>query len=505
MRGNEMYLEIHLPVIQPVAFRNHTALTKAFEACLTCVDLSWTGTMGLTPGKAGQIEDDHVVYHVNLPQARWGEFVVLLGTLRRLLQQNTLYVSPDEQLNESVTNVFRELSLDRLQNTMVNKDMGYGAESYEALTATYDDECVLILDDAAVFCANIAPPIEVWTRGSRYTSLVRSDLSASVGLLDFLRGRVPKANRTLPPKIAEEVLRRGWQGVAKNLGLFRGYGRNGDVVDDSGAVLLELPLALSDQLQWALRAVDEEGRARRFTRIPPDQDLLLQFLPTTYLVNKSLERVMHPTLAQRYTSRGDESLNFARDTLNRAVSQVTVVTKDNFIVMAKRSEGQGYFAGAWDATLGEALQPIRVRSTGVVGADSWVKGDECLAEGAKWAVTEELKLNEKNVERIAVTGIGREWSNGNLAVFSTVWLSCDWASLAKELRTKVEETSALAPMPLKKVLTCIREPSFDPKSNEVIWVGQKTDLPADRLHGCARVKLLLTLLAAGWREVERAV
>src|SRR5438552_610779 len=89
---NEISLKIHLPVIQPMAFHSHEALMQTFEECLTFLDLPKNRQSGETDGKAAQVADQHVVYKLDLPRRRWEEFAVLLGMLRGLLQQNTLYV-----------------------------------------------------------------------------------------------------------------------------------------------------------------------------------------------------------------------------------------------------------------------------------------------------------------------------------------------------------------------------------------------------------------------------
>ena len=511
-------VEVYWPKVCHIpGFENPEQLRQIFEEilCLSCIDSSWELEPKIEEGVWERIYDVHYVYKFDdLGEQDLEALRILLVLMRSLLRENSLYLRINGQGHFIDAQKASVPSYQWVQQAVE-------AKSDEYITH-YQSYCLHILDDIVLLALSICPPCDKWPEDS--SCPIKAD-EESIKTLRYLLRYQPIDSVDLHAAVAERILK----DLPLRLAALQ-YGEQGRSVilkDLTGTPSTVVRRGFGwDRLHWGLWIQGPNNSPVDIQRLSEDQDwrMMIRFFPIPYRYNRALEQLMHkgiagmPSLADVYLGKEkayceDTSLFlgsapslsaepfpllFTAHLINRAVAQITLVTRDSKIVLGKRLKALDYFRGAWDATIGEGLQPLRAEK-------GWPPGDMCLVKGFERALEEELGLLrlEKHVREIVVTGIGREWHNGNTAVFGTVWLSLSSDELMRGFKDKMTEFEAMAFVDVSHILDLCRLPAWSPEETDQSKIYKLshtcTDLQ-DRWTGHARLKMLLTLLAHAARE-----
>ena len=511
-------VEVYWPKVCHIpGFENPEHLQQIFEEILfsRCIAFSSGLEFKIEEGGWERIYDVHCVYRFdNLRERDLEALRTFLVLMRSLLRENSLFLRINGQGHFIDAQEASASSYQWVRQAVE-------AKSDEHITH-YQSHCLHILDDIVLLALSICPPCDKWSEHS--SCPIQADKPSVERLRRLLRDQ-PIGRADLHPVVAGQIL--------KDLPLrpaalqYSEQDSSVIVKDLTGTSSIVIPSGSDrDRPHWGLWIQGPNNNPVDIQRLSEDQDwrMMIRFFPITYRYNRGLEQLMHkgiagmPSLADVYLGRkkaycADTSLFldparspsaeafrllFTAHLINRAVAQVTLVTRDSKIVLGKRLRALDYYRGAWDATIGEGLQPLRAK-------EGWPLGDMCLVKGFERALEEELGLLrlEKHVREIVVTGIGREWHNGNTAVFGTVWLSLSCDELVRGFKDKMTEFEAIAFVDVSHILDLCKSPLWSPEQTDQAKMYRLsetcTDLQ-DRWTGHARLKMLLTLLAHAARE-----
>jgi len=477
----------------------------------------WPGQTGPChiPGTWQGVTDLHDAYEIRSMSESDLEALRVLGlVVKGLSGQGSIALQRSDGQDENIDDDWCVAFSDRWRATTPTAKWQSSSE--------YMTYCPLVLDDIAIFGARIWPPLAKGphTEGDPHdprTCPVRADDKGISHLRAQLLG-VQARPRSLPAAVIESVLA---QQPMRLVDL--SYDHTGNVLFGPQQELLVECGHGWDQPHWCLWT---QGDIRSMS---DDQNWWeeLHFYPTLYRFNTGIEHLAHQapvnahSLEDIYAGRASlgvvqdnqytllgapptsARLSFCAHWINRAVSQITIVTSDDNVVLAKRGDRLDYYPGYWDATIGEGLQPVLAKFDEMAPMLArWPVADRCLVDGVERALREEVQIGQrKNIERIWVTAIGREWSNGNLAVFSTVWLPMTFAEFTDEYKRRFREIEAFCPLPLNRVLDACTQPEFRPEEMQTV-IASPGGARAP-WTGHARVKLLLTALAHYTRRLAK--
>ncbi len=210
-----------------------------------------------------------------------------------------------------------------------------------------------------------------------------------------------------------------------------------------------------------------------------------------YALNEAMKRVQTDTLCSGFRQRCEHDLLPSPDSrLYRNVNcEVLVVSSDNQIVLGRRrlvsrsGHAVPFFPGAWSATLEE--QMLRFDPKEETNPDSHLF--DCAHRG----VDEELRVPIKK-EETRLLGYGIEWGNFTAAFLLVVYVSADFAEIAKRWRHASDRNEAIAldalPGTEQSVSSALLNKEWIPSSRARTW--KSADAKArDVWHPTARARL----------------